>query len=101
MPVKKVKGGYRWGSKGKVYKTKKAAQQGDADAQNNYGTFFYNGDLISKDMDRAFYWYQLSADQGNPIAMKNLGSFYLIIYKDVDLKHGTEILLKELKMQHH
>ena len=31
MPVMKVKGGYRWGSKGKVYKTKaEAAKQGRA-----------------------------------------------------------------------
>ena len=26
MPVRKVKGGYRWGKSGKVYKTKAAAQ---------------------------------------------------------------------------
>jgi len=31
MPVRKVKGGYRWGTKGKVYKTKaEAANQGRA-----------------------------------------------------------------------
>lgn len=31
MPVKKVKGGYKWGTKGKVYKTKKQAlRQGRA-----------------------------------------------------------------------
>lgn len=31
MPVRKVKSGYRWGSKGKVYKSKaKAARQGRA-----------------------------------------------------------------------
>ena len=31
MPVRKVKGGYRWGSTGKVYKTKAAAaKQGRA-----------------------------------------------------------------------
>jgi hypothetical protein len=31
MPVRKVKGGYRWGTKGKVYPTKKkAAAQGRA-----------------------------------------------------------------------
>jgi len=31
MPVMKVKGGYRWGSKGKVYKTKaEATKQGRA-----------------------------------------------------------------------
>ena len=27
MPVKKVKGGYRWGKSGKIYKTKKAAER--------------------------------------------------------------------------
>jgi hypothetical protein len=27
MPVRKVKGGYRWGSSGKIYKTKKQAQR--------------------------------------------------------------------------
>ena len=37
MPVKKVKGGYRWGSKGKGYKTKKAAQrQGRAAYASGY-----------------------------------------------------------------
>ena len=31
MPVRKVKGGYRWGRKGKIYKSKvKAARQGRA-----------------------------------------------------------------------
>lgn len=31
MPVKKTKGGYKWGSKGKVYPTKgQAARQGRA-----------------------------------------------------------------------
>jgi len=27
VPVKKVKGGYRWGTSGKVYKTKAAAEK--------------------------------------------------------------------------
>jgi len=27
VPVRKVKGGYRWGKSGKVYKTKKAAER--------------------------------------------------------------------------
>jgi hypothetical protein len=37
MPVKKVKGGYRWGSKGKVYPTKaQAAKQGAAAYASGY-----------------------------------------------------------------
>jgi hypothetical protein len=27
MPVRKVRGGYRWGTRGKVYKTKAGAQR--------------------------------------------------------------------------
>lgn len=27
MPVRKVKGGYKWGKSGKIYKTKKAAER--------------------------------------------------------------------------
>ena len=67
-----------------LYWTKKAAQQGDSDAQNNYGTFFYNGDIINKDLVEAFQWYQKSANQGNTTAMRNLGSFYLLNNKDIN-----------------
>jgi|TARA_B110000977_G_scaffold157174_1_gene200120 hypothetical protein len=38
MPVMKVKGGYRWGSKGKVYRTKaEAEKQGRAAHAAGYG----------------------------------------------------------------
>jgi hypothetical protein len=38
MPVHKVKGGYRWGSKGKVYKKKADAErQGRAAYASGYG----------------------------------------------------------------
>ena len=38
MPVMKVKGGYRWGSKGKGYKTKaEATKQGQAAYASGYG----------------------------------------------------------------
>ena len=37
MPVHKVQGGYRWGSKGHVYKTRaEAAKQGRAAHANGY-----------------------------------------------------------------
>jgi hypothetical protein len=37
MPVRKVKGGYRWGSTGKVYKTKaQAEKQGRAIRASGY-----------------------------------------------------------------
>ena len=38
MPVMKVKGGYRWGKKGKVYKSKaEAERQGRAAYASGYG----------------------------------------------------------------
>ena len=38
VPVRKVKGGYRWGKSGKVYKSKKAAErQGRAIYASGYG----------------------------------------------------------------
>ena len=37
MPVRKVRGGYKWGSRGKVYKTRAAAErQGRAAYANGY-----------------------------------------------------------------
>jgi len=37
MPVRKVKGGYKWGKRGKVYKTRKAAlRQGRAAYASGY-----------------------------------------------------------------
>lgn len=37
MPVRKVKGGYKWGSKGKVYPTKQQAEkQGQAAYASGY-----------------------------------------------------------------
>jgi hypothetical protein len=37
MPVVKVKGGYRWGSKGKVYTTKAEATKQGAAYASGYG----------------------------------------------------------------
>jgi hypothetical protein len=37
MPVRKVKGGYKWGSRGKVYKSRaKAVRQGRAAHASGY-----------------------------------------------------------------
>ena len=46
MPVMKVKGGYRWGKKGKVYKTKAEAERLvdeylEADEENDEEDNFY------------------------------------------------------------
>jgi TPR repeat protein len=45
--------------------------------QNNLGFCFQYGIGTEIDIGRAIYWFQKSADQGNPHAQNNLGCFYL------------------------
>jgi hypothetical protein len=54
----------------------RAAEQGDADAQNNLGAMYDAGEGIRENNAEALRWYGLSADQGNPIAQNNLGAMY-------------------------
>lgn len=54
-----------------------AAYAGDPVAQNRIGELYYHalaGEV--RDFDRAFRWFTLAADQGNPDAQFNLGVLY-------------------------
>ncbi len=42
----------------------KAAEQGDADAQNNLGCMYYNGDGVAQDYNKAREWYEKAAENG-------------------------------------
>ena len=46
------------------YWIKKAAEQGDVQAQFNLAICYYNGQGVSKDLKQAIYWYQKAAGQG-------------------------------------
>jgi TPR repeat protein len=50
---------------GEAHFLKLAADQGDADAQNNYGFCLQNGKGVSIDMKEAAHYFKLAADQGN------------------------------------
>ena len=50
----------------------KSANQGDADAQYELGLCYGTGAGVSKNMNRAVYWWQKSANQGNLEAKKEL-----------------------------
>ncbi|WP_042700469.1 tetratricopeptide repeat protein, partial [Methanocorpusculum bavaricum] len=54
----------------------KAAEQGDAHAQNNLGASYEDGEGVEKDLDKAAYWYTKAAEQGNAEAQNNLGVCY-------------------------
>jgi uncharacterized protein len=55
---------------------RKAADQGDADAQNNLGLMYANGRGVAKDDAQAVAWYRKAADQGDADAQYNLGLNY-------------------------
>jgi len=49
---------------------RKAAEQGDALAQNNLGVMYYNGQGVPKDEQSAYFWSLLASAQGNQNAVK-------------------------------
>ena len=57
-------------------KYRKAAEQGDADAQYRLGTCYANGDGVEMNKAEAVRWYRKAAEQGNVDAQCRLGSYY-------------------------
>jgi TPR repeat protein len=55
---------------------RKAAEQGDADAQFRIGVSYYDGEGIAKDAVEAVKWYRKAAEQGLADAQTNLGNCY-------------------------
>ena len=52
------------------------AEQDDAAAQYNLAELYKNGKGVPQDRDQASIWYRLSAEQGNPLAMYQLGVYF-------------------------
>ena len=55
---------------------RKAADQGDANAQNNLGIMYYMGRGVAQDYAAAISWYRKAADQGLALAQHQLGYMY-------------------------
>jgi TPR repeat protein len=51
---------------------RKAAIQGNADAQNNLGAMYHLGEGVTKNIAKAKEWYTKAAAQGNVDAQANL-----------------------------
>ena len=60
----------------KIAEIRKAADQGDARAQNNLGACYQYGWGGVQSNTEAMKWYHKSADQGYVYAQQNLGCFY-------------------------
>jgi uncharacterized protein len=56
----------------------KAADQGNAQAENSLGVMYENGQGVSQDYVAALSWFQKAADQGARTAQFNLGLMYII-----------------------
>ena len=54
----------------------KAAEQGDAEAQNRLGLMYATGRGVAQDDATAVLWYQKAADQGYAPGQSNLGFMY-------------------------
>ena len=55
---------------------RKAADQGDADAQFSLGVMYENGRGVPRDYVKAVAWYRKAADQGDADAQFSLGVKY-------------------------
>ncbi|MEN6445911.1 MAG: tetratricopeptide repeat protein [Candidatus Cloacimonas sp.] len=53
-----------------------AAEEGNADAQNQLGDAYYNGDGLEQDYTKAFEWYFRAAKQGHALAQYNVAFAY-------------------------
>ena len=54
----------------------KAAAQGQAKAQYNLGTLYFNGEGVPKDYQQALRWFRLAADQGEALAQTKIAIMY-------------------------
>ena len=56
--------------------TKRAADQGDADAQFNMGAMYYDGEGVQQDYQKAKQWYEKAAEKKDANAQYILGFMY-------------------------
>src|SRR3989337_2079662 len=56
-----------------IKKFRKLAEQGGAEAQNNLGAMYHEGEGVPQDYKEAVKWFRKAAEQGNAPAQSNLG----------------------------
>ena len=61
---------------GELETIKKAAEQGDVEAQLKLGFMYDQGIGVPEDDAEAVRWYQMAAEQGHARAQSNLGFMY-------------------------
>lgn len=79
---------------------KKAAEQGDAGAQNSLGIMYLRGMGVDKDIGKAKYYYSLAANQKHENAMYQY-AILMLDSKDDKEKLKAKALLEELSKSGH
>jgi TPR repeat protein len=59
-----------------VFWFRKAAEQGDSDAQDELGNLYLSGEGVTKDYTQAREWFRKAAEQGDADAQESLGDLY-------------------------
>jgi TPR repeat protein len=78
----------------KIKKYKEGVKNGDADAQNNLGIMFYNGEGVRRNYKEAVRLYRLSAKQGYSKAQTNLKNIIKIMKAVKGNKQKSKKLLR-------
>ncbi|WP_052102780.1 tetratricopeptide repeat protein [Porphyromonas gulae] len=76
---------------------RKAAEQGNAHAQNNLGEMYEKGYGVSQDYSEAVKWYLKAAEQGNNEAQYNLHKMGERDYPLLKLERKQEMQTKNKK----
>jgi TPR repeat protein len=76
---------------------RKAAEQGDADAQYQLGVMYGKGEGVAKNNVNAYAWSSLAATQGEEIAARNRESIATTITPEQ--RRQAEALASELELQ--
>ena len=67
-------------------------------AQFRLGSLYYNGDGVERNLEKAKYWFEKSAEQGDSDAQRILGLLYWLYYAeekvDQDMEKGNYWLEK-------
>jgi len=60
-----------------IYWYKIAAEKGDSQSQANLAALYFQGQGVTKDLQKAFYWFEKAANQDLPDAVFFVGYMYL------------------------
>ncbi len=65
-----------------IYWSQRNAEKGSVSAQKMLGAMYYLGEGVPKNLKKAYTWYRLAANQGDPSAQKFLNIITALLPED-------------------